>query len=248
MNNRDNLPYLEKLIPGHKIQIPELVRENFEGLVKELVDHGIEKSKATIIADNIDKRAFGAVSHRDWMTLESERFSSRTLAALEKAGIKSDVSEDDKLAEKFTAIVFENEGIPNGNGDTDPVRKEVVFGQYDNKNHGIDLVAADTEGVPIVIEVKDYKNSNTVLLSDYSLKGEVNQPLEIPVQGLASERGRKFGDEGSLKNPLEIRQMNDLWVRDRWLKLIKRWVFPLAFGWSQRGFFGFSCDAGYEMS
>jgi hypothetical protein len=140
---------------------------------------------------------------------------------LKEEGINTDVSGDDKLAEKFSALVLKNEGIPNGNGDTTPVKKDVVFGQYDDKNHGIDLVAADKDGNPIILEVKDYKDSKRVVLSDYLVKGEPDQPIEKAVQNLILDRKKQFSDMSTLKNPCEIRQMNDLWVRDRWLKLIK---------------------------
>jgi len=231
-------------------ELAEKARAQIEQLTRRLERQGVEREKATLIAERIAASAEGPVAHDDWMTLEADRFKPETRTALEREGLTHDVvlSDPDK-AEVYTGRVFALEGIPDGNGGTEKVR-DVVPGHFDQAEHGIDLVAADAEGVPIPIEVKKYEQPSAAELADSSVvksEPEVEQwRTQREAQVLAKQRGaltdirpdaeatwkpevkewrRQIAWDGvrmdEYKGELPVQQMDDLWVRDRWLKLIK---------------------------
>jgi hypothetical protein len=141
------------------------------------------------------------------MTLEASRFEEETNAALIQEGLTREVvvSDSDK-AELYTSRVFEREGIPDGNGGTEKV-KGVAPGHFSNRGWGIDLVAANSEGKPMPIEVKKYGQPSAAQLSDG------------PIVGLEDDTERWLQRREPLEHP--VRQMDEWWTRDRWLKLIK---------------------------
>lgn len=189
-------------------------------LFKQLIDKGLDARNASEIAIYTDQKAKGAVSHHDWMRMDVDRFKLETKEALIRVGIDYEGAMDDKQAEQYAACVMEHEGIPDGNGGTERVNGQVVPGQFDNANHGIDLVAADRDGVPILMEVKKYNHTSSVHLTDLPLTGE-RTPFEPEVQKLARQRSREeILINPRFDKPSDVRQMNDLWIRDRWLKLI----------------------------
>lgn len=190
-------------------------------LFNQLTDKGLDTRHASEIATYTDRTAKGAISHHDWMQMDADRFQLETKKALNKVGIDYEANMDDKQAEQFAACVMEHEGIPDGNGGTERVNGRIVPGQFDNANHGIDLVAADRDGVPILMEVKKYNHTSAVHLTDLPLTGE-RTPFEPEVQKLARQRSREeLLINPRFDKPSDVRQMNDLWIRDRWLKLIK---------------------------
>lgn len=198
-----------------------LALEKTNILIAKLREKGLDFRHASEIATITDHKAMGAISHQDWMQLEPARFSPQTKEALESEGIDVKNIIDDKQAEHFAACVIEHEGMPDGNGRTERICGRAVQGQFDNANHGIDLVAANEDGVPVLLEVKKYSRTSAVHLTDKSLTGG-NTPIEPEVQKLAKIRRREeLLTSPRFDKPSDIRQMNDLWVRDRWLKLIK---------------------------
>lgn len=213
------LKFISESKPVEKL---DRVKGNIDEFVRELRKQGLTEKNATNIATIIDTGARNSVSRRDWAMLEADRFCLKTHQSVEKSNIDvSKVMDAKGQAERYAAVVIENEGIPNGNGGTLRVRDKVVSGQYDNQNHGIDLVAAKQDGTPIIIEIKDYHQPSSAKLSDDSLTG-AHDPFEPEVEQLMKTRKEAiYQDHSCLDQPSEVKQMNDLWVRDRWLKLIK---------------------------
>jgi len=237
--------------PLRPIELTEKIRAQMERLTRRLERQGVDREKARPIAERVAALAEGPVARDDWMTLEADRFRPETKAALEQKGLRAEIvlSDPDK-AEAYTRYVFAMEGIPDGNGSTEKVRG-VAPGHFDQAGHGIDLVAADADGVPVPIEVKKYDQPSAAHLEDrpiVKLEPEVERWREQrEAQVMAKKRDtlthvrpdaeatwkpevedwrrqiawdemRMHSDK---KGELPIQQMDDLWVRDRWLKLIK---------------------------
>lgn len=226
-------------------------QSEIEQLTRRLQRRGVDSVSAGQIAERVHALAEGPIAHDDWMKLDAERFSPRTVAALERQGLLPEhVAVDAGKAEVYAAQVFALEGIPDGNGGTERVNG-VSAGHYDDAGHGIDIVAADAHGVPIPIEVKKYGQPSAASLEDRSV-----EELEPAVQRWRKQRESKvrFDDvespsghrpdsvatwkpevdahqkqieqdkalmESQDDGHLPIRQMDDLWTCDRWLKLIK---------------------------
>lgn len=223
-----------------------------EQLTEQLEDRKGIAAKPTSTAEQMNITPEGPVAHDDWMKMEAERFKPETIAALEQEGLTRDsvLSNPDK-AELYVRQVFIHEGIPDGNGGTEQVKKDVVQGHFDQSKHGIDLIAADTEGKPVLIEVKKYNQTSAAQLSDYSVvklepeverwqaaqedlvtakqedtltefRPDARETWKPEVahwqQGIAQNEIRIRESE---KGKLPVQQMDDLWTRDRWLKLIK---------------------------
>jgi hypothetical protein len=141
------------------------------------------------------------------MTLQSSRFKKRTSDALVDKGLTPEiVTSDSDKAELYAGHVFAHEGIPDGNGGTEEVRG-IGPGHFNNRGWGIDLIATDSEGRPTPIEVKKYKQPSRAELADRPVV-----ELEDETQGWLQHTNSPE-DSG--------RQMDDWWLRDRWLKLIK---------------------------
>jgi len=180
-------------------------------LTQQLEQRGISSEHASPIAERVHALAEGPIAHDDWMTLEAVRFKPETRSALDRQGLTADlVGADPDLAESYAGQVFAHEGIPDGNGGTERVRG-VVPGHYDDGGHGIDLVAADAAGAPIPIEVKKYNQPSAARLEDRSIVA-----LEPEVEHWRSQQTLASGEK-----ELPVQQMDDLWTRDRWLKLVK---------------------------
>jgi hypothetical protein len=140
-----------------------------------------------------------------------ERPSLPGSSSLDRQGLTADlVGADPDLAESYAGQVFAHEGIPDGNGSTEQVRG-VVPSHYDDGGHGIDLVAADAAGAPIPIEVKKYNQPSAARLEDRSIVA-----LEPEVGRWRAQQTLASGEK-----ELPVQQMDDLWARDRWLKLVK---------------------------
>jgi hypothetical protein len=120
-----------------------------------------------------------------------------TSRKLEKALDKSGVMEKElngKTGEEIAKTVIKNEPDFLKNAEGEPAKiKGVADGQFDGV-HGIDLVAADAEGRPIIIEVKEVQGN----------------PAHLNEKSLTSLE-KEYG---------EVKQMDDKWVKDRWLRLI----------------------------
>ena len=110
-----------------------------------------------------------------------------------------------KSAEKIAANVLEKEGQqPDGRLET---RDGFTSGQFDGV-HGIDLVGADKQGKPIIVEVKETQHGEAKL-DDDPLKSM--KEYEKPVQ--QDGKWVKPEGDGSLR---DVKQMDDDWVKDRW--------------------------------
>jgi hypothetical protein len=195
------------------------------------------------------KPGAGALDPGDCMKMESRRFSAQTKSALRKEGLSPEaVLSDPDKAESFVAKVTENEGLPDGNGGTVCVQG-VVAGHYDRGGHGVDLVAADVNGAPVLIEVKKHNSPAVASLEDEpvkkleptveawrqqreklvlaeqqaALKGARSEARDNWKPEVAEQQRQVERDTKQLTpdNQLAVRQMQDLWARDRWLKVIK---------------------------
>lgn len=120
--------------------------------------------------------------------------SRSTRRALDQQGV-SDTPQDGDTAEQFTKTALAQEPglLKNHDGSDKPIQG-VADGQYDGI-HGIDLVAADKEGRPVVIEVKEMQDG----------QAHLNDRPVTTIDGP--------GDS-------DVHQMDDAWVRDRWRRLI----------------------------
>jgi len=198
--------------PLKPTELAEKAQAQMERLTKQLERQGIDREHASAIAEKVNALAEGPVAHDDWMTLEADRFSPATKAALDQKGLTPEVVlSDPDQAEAYAGQVFAREGIPTGNGGTEKVRG-VIAGHYDETGHGIDLVAADAEGVPMPIEVKKYNQPSAAHLEDRPVV-----KLEPEVENWCARREAQVAGD----HRLPVRQMDDLWTRDRWLKLIQ---------------------------
>ena len=220
-----------------------------EKLSRKLERRGIERQNVSDITEILDCKARGSVDHSDWMTLDTGRFQQTTHQRLKAMQLTPGevLSHPDK-AEIFAAEVLKREGIPTGNGDTEPLN-DVVSGFYDGKGHGIDLIGIDQGGIPFPIEVKKYHQASLAALSDYSITD-----LEPTTQRWKTQRetwGKLFNeqrlhearpdaeeiwkpevrdwrkqvaqDAGAMNTnhgDLPVIQMDDLWTQDRWLKIL----------------------------
>mgnify|MGYP000880953390 CR=1 FL=1 len=102
------------------------------------------------------------------MTLDSARFRPETRAALDAQGLDSAAIAADRggdKAEAATRTILEREGIPDGAGGMEQV-KRVVPGTHDGK-HGIDDIAVTTDGKPIPLEVKNRADAANAALADH---------------------------------------------------------------------------------
>lgn len=95
---------------------------------------------------------------------------------------------------------------------------QVVAGQYDH-SHGIDIVAV-RDGKPLIVEVKS-------IWSEGGIASLTKKEVKIPEGGV--EKAASKPAEGTLEEALDMdsakpggmQQMDDAWVRDRWLALIQ---------------------------
>lgn len=240
--------------PLKPMELAEKAKSQIEQLTKKLEHQGVDQEHAGAIAEHIATNAEGPVALDDWMKLDAARFSKETKSTLEQQGMTADkVLADHNLAEDYAGEVLEMEGMPDGGGGTEGVCG-VASGHYEKRGEGgvgIDLVAADMEGAPMPIELKDTINPETRSLSDYEVKrlepevkcwkdkreaqvrakqqgsladirpdAEANWKPEVEDwrQGIAQDEVRI---QESKKGELPVQQMDELWTRDRWLKLIK---------------------------
>ncbi len=236
--------------PAKVKEVVEKTKAQIEKLTKKLEQGGVDKPQAGAIADKINALAEGPISHNDWMKMDVDRFSPVTKMSLDQQGLKPEnILTDPDKAEDYVGAVFKLEGMPNGNGGTDMV-KDIGPGHYDQAGHGIDLVAADADGTPVPIEVKKYNQPSAAHLEDRSvveLEPSVEQwRQQREAQVMTKEQGamtdirpdaeatwkpevkewqQQVGwDELRMhehKGELPVQQMDDLWTRDRWLKIIK---------------------------
>lgn len=222
-----------------------------ERLTRQLKQKGVDEPHASAIAAKISELATGPISNDSWDQMDAAKFKPSTSIDLAGKGLTPDkVLPDDKLGEAYVGRVFDLEGIPNGNGGVDKVRG-VVSGHYDEANHGIDLVAADAQGNPIPIDVKDYQKPSGAALSDVHTKelepevAQWRQQREARVHALKTHeltklrpdaeekwkpevkswRATIYADKTRIRKgrtgELPVQQMDELWTQDRWLKLIK---------------------------
>lgn len=165
--------------------------------------------------------------------LMASRFTPNLLAQLERKGLNhpESILEDDtgKKAESFARIVLSYSGICISGSFLR--LKNVISGQYNDKGNGIDLIGVTEDGKPIIIEIKKRKNPNRdslgqdniqmdklepetkILLTDIQREREFNPAMR--------ERALERAEQGGPDPELSAAQMSKLWVRDRWLKLIK---------------------------
>jgi hypothetical protein len=212
---------------------------------------------ARSIAQRTAENAESPIASDDWMKVRSELFSDDTQEKLAEDFPRGEVLADHNLAEEYASRVFELEGIPDGNGGVEKVKGEVVSGHYEKRGKGgigIDLVAADDNGVPILIEVKKYQQTSAAHLENRSVGGQNDKKLEDGVANWKAEREKlvqtkqqgsevrisreAFETQPSVEHwqrrvewdelrmsehdgNLPVQQMDDLWTRDRWLKIIK---------------------------
>jgi len=189
-------------------------------------------------------------------TIDNDLLKPETRAALHAQGLTSASIADDHSgdqAEACTRTVLEREGIPDGSGGMEPV-KRVVPGTHDRK-HGIDLIAVTQDGQPAPIEVKKRLDASSAALEDKPVSKDA---LEPEVQRAKQERERQLQlyrdgkrsqlrpDHAATWKPevaqwqrtmetdlarsrpdeqgvprLSVEQMDDLWVKDRYLKLLR---------------------------
>jgi len=124
----------------------------------------------------------------------TDALSNDTRVALDKQG-QLNAPLDGDVGESTAKAALEHQpGVLKNADGSDKVIKGVADGQYDSK-HGIDLVAADANGKPVVVEVKERKD----------------KPAELDDDPLTSIETK----DGS-----PVKQMDDKWVQDRWRKLI----------------------------
>lgn len=218
-----------------------------EQLTKKLEQSGVKPENATAVAEIVNRKAAGPIDHGDWMCMDASRFKPSTYVTLSDTGLtpKEVVNDPDK-AEAFAGKVFKLEGIPSGNGDTETLQ-DVVPGHYDQAGHGIDLIGVERDGTPVPIEIKKYDQpsaahlaeQNTVQLEDDVKRWQAQRESQVMMhrEGRASDARADAGDtwkpevsdwqkqiaqdsEQMNSGNLEVHQMDDLWTRDRWLKLI----------------------------
>lgn len=229
--------------------VPNIV--NAEKIVSEISDKFKGNAVKCIavdkhIAEIIEKNATGPISNQDWMKMEFARFDEHTKESLRAYGLtKERVVDNPKQAEEFVKNVIKMEGLPNGNGGTD-IMNGATLGHYDKAGHGIDIVAADRLGVPIPIEVKKYHQVSGAKLTDTDVVRLEPQVTEWKQQREESAKHAQnlqtdswLSGEWQAEKPisqkrsvyneakpkvgeyLPVQQMDELWVQDRWLKLIK---------------------------
>lgn len=200
------------------------------------------------------------------MTIDFSQLQPKTREALQAQGITStSIVNDSSQGEVCTRTVLEREGIPDGSGQMERV-KRVVPGTY-NTVHGIDLIAVTQDGKPMPIEVKthakyakldgkpkaeshlepevlqakrdreqelqmyrDGQRDNLRLLRQWERDGRqkldpdrVNRlapDLRQQLTKMEDDMNRSWQDvQGSINLPVE--QMDELWVKDRYLKLLR---------------------------
>lgn len=119
--------------------------------------------------------------------------SPKTQNAISEQGLL-DKPLDGESGEQIAKTALENEpGLLKNPDGSDMQLKGVADGKFDNV-HGIDLVGADKDGKPVIIEVKS-------TIHDRALETKACTSIET-------------GDES------QAYQMDDNWVKDRWGKLI----------------------------
>lgn len=220
-----------------------------EKLTRKLEYAGVDKQKTSDLVESLERKAHGAIDHSDWMTLDTDRFQPATYERLQAVQLTpSEVLSHPDKAEIFVAEVLKREGIPTGNGDTEPLN-DVISGFYDTKGHGMDLIGVDQGGIPFPIEVKKYHQTSLAALSDYRISDlepttqrwkdqrkrwaelHNNESLyearadaeEIWKPEVSEWRKQVAQDADAMKTnhgDLPITQMDDLWTQDRWLKIL----------------------------
>lgn len=133
-----------------------------------------------------------------------------------------------KNAERLSQIILSQHGLPDGSGGVVKFRN-VIPGQYNDKN-GIDLLGVSEDGTPFPIEIKKRADPLSDSMGKDSFKSENLEPetLEL-IKDIERERAvnpvlfdKSLHRGIDLPDPeLSTDQMSDLWVRDRWLKLVK---------------------------
>jgi hypothetical protein len=133
-----------------------------------------------------------------------------------------------KSAERVSQIIFSQQGLPDGNGGFVKF-KQVVSGQYNDKN-GIDLLGISEDGTPYSIEIKKRNDpaKDSMGADSFDPKNLEPETLEL-IKDIERERNvnpvlmeKYLNQQKNDPDPeLSTEQMSDLWLRDRWLKLIK---------------------------
>jgi len=224
-------------------------RLKLDKLTKNLEKNGVVWEDINSIINKLEQKANGPIDPSDWMTMDSGRFQPTTCEQLSEMRLTRDgVLSDSYKAENFVAEVLKLEGIPTGNGDTEPLR-DVVGGFYDTHGHGIDLIGVDKEGKPFPIEVKKYHQSSGAALSDYSItdlepatqrwktqrearaqrynedrfeedRPDANETWKPEVKAWHDQVAKDVQAISRNQGDLPVTQMDDLWAQDRWLKLL----------------------------
>jgi hypothetical protein len=128
-------------------------------------------------------------------------------------------------AEQVTQTVLKNEGLPDGSGGTIKF-KEVVMGQHDNNNHGIDLIGVTEDGRPYPIEVKKRQDQSKDSMGNDRAQNLLPQTEKLR-QDVLRERVVNPAMHSRYENlphgepdpELSNRQMGGMWTRDCWLRL-----------------------------
>jgi hypothetical protein len=201
------------------------------------------------------------------MTIDFSQLQPETQKALQAQGITStSIANDHTQGEPCTRTILEREGIPDGNGGMEKV-KRIVPGTY-NDIHGIDLIGVSHDGHPIPIEVKtqaQYAKLSEKSRAESRLEPEVLQTKRDREQDLLIYRdkererlrllherekdGRQKLDSDYISGlsphfkqqltqkekdltrsqpdaqdrpRLPVEQMDELWVKDRYIKLLRR--------------------------
>lgn len=139
----------------------------------DMAAHGLERTGLSAAGRDRMRGADASAAPLDThdpalMTLDSARFRPETRAALDAQGLDSAAIAADRggdKAEAATRTILEREGIPDGAGGMEQV-KRVVPGTHDGK-HGIDDIAVTTDGKPIPLEVKNRADAANAALADH---------------------------------------------------------------------------------
>jgi hypothetical protein len=252
MPQRDISNPTDKINPLKRSDQTARTRSKIEALTRRMERQGVNSDVAGSIADRIAAHAEGPIAVDDWAMLDATRFSDKTKALLKQEGLTSDnVLKDADVAESYVSRVLELEGMPDFNGATEKLRG-VTTGYYEKRGTGgvgIDLVAADENGVPMPIEVKKYRQASSAHLEDRSVVKLEPEVAHWKTERETRVRARQEGDaihvsaESFQQRPLiedwqrqmdkdavridssdgylPVQQMDDLWTRDRWLKIIE---------------------------
>jgi len=165
------------------------------------------------------------------MVIKSSEMRPETRRALREQGLEDTqaILADDKgvNAEAAARTILKHEGLPDGSGARQSF-KDVVPGQYDESDHGIDLVGITQDGRPYPIEVKKRGDPaqddmgdgrvERLLPETAALRKEILNEREV---NPALRMRHEDQAPGTPDPELSTRQMGGIWTRDRWLRLAK---------------------------